>query len=221
MWVLVLMRGSQSHSILHKTLQELRMLSRSLSDCQSLTLIRGSLSTSTLHKKTCSAVFKTSEEIDLVRHCVDSANCWAKFIWHLGANHERNPSKHIVRQSSAIKGIDWLDKNILLSLSLNWDEAFFQETVPLWSTYGLHRITVENVLSVQLRLLIYKTTNVPLYIYTGLEIQLSFILILSRLDLHGCCFCGRTSYSWSCLSLLRWCRKEVEQPSTKPWLRRK
>ena len=100
-----------------------------------------------------------------MRHCVDSANCWAKFIWHLGANHERNPSKHIVRQSSAIKGIDWLDKNILLSLSLNWDEAFFQETVPLWSTYGLHRITVENALSVQLRLLIYKTTNVPLYIY--------------------------------------------------------
>ena len=45
-------------------------------------------------------------------------------------------------QSSAIKGIDWLNNNILLSLSFNWDEAFFKETAPLWSMYGLHRITV-------------------------------------------------------------------------------
>ena len=55
-------------------------------------------------------------------------------------------------------------------------------------------LQLKNAPSVQLRLLIYKTTNV-LYIYTGLEIQISFILIWSTLDLHGCCFCGKTEYS--------------------------
>ena len=52
---------------------------------------------------------------------LNSSDTWVEIIKEI----------HVVRQSSAIKGIDWLDKNILLSLLFNWDEAFFQETVPI------------------------------------------------------------------------------------------